>query len=867
MNQVRSGLQPRVRLTEARLERGLSQREVADYLGTTAVNVSRWERGITRPIPYFRQKLCTLFQRAAWELDLAYHEEAPPESAKGAVLARDNVLSQPGALYDPAIPSPSAFCLVGRDAELAQTRSRLRRAASASLVALNGLPGVGKTALAISLAHDPDVRAHFKDGILWAGLGPEPNIQGHLNRWGTLLGLAQAKMNSLQSIEAWAMALRMAIGSRSMLIIIDDAWAVEDALIFKLGGIHCAHLMTTRFPALAARVAGQGATLIKALNEDEGIALLRLLAPQVIAAEPERACELVEAVGGLPLALTLMGNYLRTQAVSGQSRRVAAALSQLSHASERLDLSELREPVECHPGLSSSTPISLRAIIALTDQHLPEQTRQALRAFSVFPARPNSFSEEAALAVAACPVETLDELTDSGLLEINSSGRLTLHQTIADYARQQRCDHGASQRLLAYIAAFVEAHRKDYELLAVESSNILAALDTASTHAYHAELIRVAVAFAPFLLARGLYAIAATHLQRAYDAALAAQNQRGLASALLYLGEMTWKRGDYDQAEQYLQKGLTHARKINDYERICALLANLGSIAWKSGDYKLAETYLQEGLTLARQLGNLERMCDVLQILGSVERMQASYAQAEIYLQEGLKLARQIGEKELTCPIILNLGAIAAEQGNYTRSEAYFQEGLLLARQLQHSEWISAFLNNLGDSASEQGDYDQAMHYFQEGLELARQIEHREWISFLLYNLGLTTRKQMNYALSAQYLQESLSLAYKIGIPQIACYSLYEQGNLYLDQHLPELAETDFREILAIIPIGGQDFIALAHYGLARVAEAQGRQEEARVLGEKSIIALESMGRREVQEVKSWLHSLQNFSIAATKSN
>jgi tetratricopeptide (TPR) repeat protein len=472
--------------------------------------------------------------------------------------------------------------------------------------------------------------------------------------------------------------------------------------------------MTTRFPALAARVAGQGATSIKALNEEKGIALLRLLAPRVVEAEPERACELVEAVGGLPLALTLMGNYLRAQSASGQPRRIAAALRQLSHASERLDLSELPEPVEHHPGLPGNAPVSLRTIIALTDQHLPEPIRHALHAFSVFPPRPNSFSEEAALAVAVCPVETLDALTDSGLLEINSSGRLTLHQTIADYARQQLCDNTAYRRLIAYTTVFVETHRKDYEQLEVESSSILAALEAASTYAYHTELIRVAVAFAPFLLARGLYATTETHLQRAYDAALARQDHYGLAGVLLYLGEMTWKRGDYDQAEQYLQTGLGYAREIDDHERICAILANLGSIGWKRGDYKLAETYLQKGLTLARDLGNQENMCKVLQILGSVERMQANYSRAEAYLQEGLKLAKDIGEKEITCPIILNLGAIAAEQGNYVRSEAYFQEGLLLARRLHHSEWISAFLNNLGDSASEQGRYDQAMLYFQE---------------------------------------------------------------------------------------------------------------------------------------------------------
>jgi transcriptional regulator with XRE-family HTH domain len=70
MSQTAAGQQPRLQLIEARLARHLSQRQIADELGTTHVNVSRWERGITKPNPYFRQKLCKLFGKTEAELDL-----------------------------------------------------------------------------------------------------------------------------------------------------------------------------------------------------------------------------------------------------------------------------------------------------------------------------------------------------------------------------------------------------------------------------------------------------------------------------------------------------------------------------------------------------------------------------------------------------------------------------------------------------------------------------------------------------------------------------------------------------------------------------------------------------------------------------
>ena len=65
---------PRQRLVAERIRRRWTQLEVADQLGTTPGNVSRWERGITSPGPYFRSKLCELFGSSATELELTWDE-------------------------------------------------------------------------------------------------------------------------------------------------------------------------------------------------------------------------------------------------------------------------------------------------------------------------------------------------------------------------------------------------------------------------------------------------------------------------------------------------------------------------------------------------------------------------------------------------------------------------------------------------------------------------------------------------------------------------------------------------------------------------------------------------------------------------
>jgi len=843
MQTPRSDPQPRVKLTKARTGRKWSQQEVAELIGTTHLNVSRWERGITRPGPYFRSKLCALFGKSPQELDLA--EPAAPFPT----------IAEP--VYDTAIPLQPATRLVGRDNELVQLKQRLFNGGSVALTALNGLPGVGKTALSIELAHDLDTRAHFRDGILWAALGPEPNIPGVLTRWGTLLGLSSTEISGLSDNDARAIAVSRAIGSRQMLLVIDDAWRVEDALALKIGGPNCAHLVTTRFPTIATAIASEGAIVIRELDEHEGMTLLRMLAPRVVDHEKQKAHDLVNAVGGLPLALTLMGKYLRVQAYSGQPRRIAAALERLSRAEERLQLHEALGPLDRHPSLPREQSLSLQSVFAVTDQQLDEQARAALYALSVFPSKPNSFSEEAALYVGACTVNTLDTLLDTGLLESSVSGRYTLHQTIADYARLHLDENNRPYaRLVTYFTGYVESHKKDYELLETESNIILAALETAYELGQWPDLVRCACAFAPFLLVRGIYAAAEDHLQRAYDAAMVLGDSYGITTTLLYMGEIAQKQGNYAQAETHLQEGLALARRTGDSERISALLNDLGWVTWRRGEYARAEVYLQEGLTLARNIGDRERISGLLEVLGSLVGSRGDYAKAEAYLQEGLALARQIGDRERICTMLINLGATAAERGNFAQAKVYYEEGLVLARRIGDREQVCLLLLNLGDAVGELGSFAQAETYYEEGLVLARQIEHREWICALLINLGLMTRRQGNFTQAERCFQESLTLAWQVGRPQMTAIVLYEYGILHLNQQQIEAGETGFREMLTIISKEDHDLLALAQYGLARVAAARGYFDEARRLGEASVTALEALGNRNAKEVRDWLNLL-----------
>src|SRR6516162_7688036 len=111
-------------------------------------------------------------------------------------------MSRNNSIYDPAIPPLPPFALIGREHELARMKQQLQGGSNAALT-LHGLPGVGKTSLAIALAHDPEIRASFADGILWVGVGPNPNLPSLLSRWASLVGISATQMAALREIDEW----------------------------------------------------------------------------------------------------------------------------------------------------------------------------------------------------------------------------------------------------------------------------------------------------------------------------------------------------------------------------------------------------------------------------------------------------------------------------------------------------------------------------------------------------------------------------------------------------------------------------------------------------------------------------------------
>jgi tetratricopeptide (TPR) repeat protein len=489
------------------------------------------------------------------------------------------------------VPPKPPHRLVGREDLLIELTSRL---IGSDRLALYGLPGVGKTALAIEVGYA--MKEHFEDGVLWASLGPTPDIGVQFRLWELAMGLHASEIRELPDMKSRASQLHSLIGDKQILMIIDDVWDEASARSFEIGGANCCYLFTTRSPRIAASLAGEFSISVPELDEDDSLSLLERFMPRSKQALKVRWLELVHAVGGLPQALVIVGGALRTVAYSDQPRRLADFLDRLADPAQLLALERSRSALDQQAGIPADEPISLQAVIALSDEALEPSAQSALRRLSLFPAKPSSFDEQAAIAVSGGTVKELDRLVDAGLLEASGGERYAIHRTIGVFARTRADATAPVGTMVDYFVTLTEENIDQFNTLNPDIQNILAALRLANENGLDAEFINGANALYPFLEANGLL-IEADHL---LTQAIAAAEDRTLT--LLNAGRAAQRLGKLEQAEQRFQAA---AKTKDDVAAVCAALLGLGATAYERGDQARAEDYYLEGLALAEEARQL----------------------------------------------------------------------------------------------------------------------------------------------------------------------------------------------------------------------------------------------------------------------
>ena len=292
---------------------------------------------------------------------------------------------------------------------------------SVAVCALSGLGGVGKTALAIHLAHF--VREEFSDGQLYVDLrggDPEPADPAPVLA-AFLRGLGISEGETAPGLEERAAAYRSALAGRRVLIVLDNARDAAQVRPLLPGAPGCAVIVTSR-PKLTG-LAGATFADLGVLDPGEAMNMFtRIVGEERLGMEHTAAIEVVTLCGYLPLAVRIAAARL----ASRPQWRIGSLAARLSD--ERRRLGEL-----------AVGDLAVRAAFELGYHQLSPAQADVFRRLSLLDSADVSVAAAAALLGQdeADNEETLESLVDAAMLESASPGRYRYHDLLRLYAREQ----------------------------------------------------------------------------------------------------------------------------------------------------------------------------------------------------------------------------------------------------------------------------------------------------------------------------------------------------------------------------------------------------------------------------------------------
>ncbi|MER8102092.1 BTAD domain-containing putative transcriptional regulator [Kitasatospora sp. NPDC094016] len=287
------------------------------------------------------------------------------------------------------------------------------------VTSLAGIGGVGKTTLAVHVAHR--VRGEFPDGQLYvdlrgAGTSPADPV-AVLGDFLHALGVT----DSPDSLEQRAALYRSLLASRRMLILLDNARDAEQIRPLIPGVSGSAVLATSR-----SRLAGiPGAQLfdVEELTPNEALALFSaIVGEQRVAAEPEAAMQVVTACGFLPLAVRIAAARLASRprwSVSDLARRLADQRRRL----DELQLGNLAVETTIGLGygqLSTDEARAFRLLALIDSPDIPLPAAAALLGSDEYTAE-----------------DLAEALVEANMLECFTPGRYRYHDLLRLYAQRQ----------------------------------------------------------------------------------------------------------------------------------------------------------------------------------------------------------------------------------------------------------------------------------------------------------------------------------------------------------------------------------------------------------------------------------------------
>lgn len=613
---------------------------------------------------------------------------------------------------------PSTHHFTGRADELARITAFLGDERDRTTCVLSGMAGAGKTALALRGAWD--AVESFPDGCLFLDIGghtpgaAEATAHDALGPLLRLLGVLGEQVPV--HFDARANLYRSRLRGKRFLLVFDNVRSAAQVEPLLPAEPRCRVVITSRnrLNALDDAVhltvdvlpAAETAVLFRAVGGDRAAAA----ADDVIGRIAERC-------GGLPLAI-----------------RIAAARFRSSPAWTAEDFEARLADETARLNVLDDGERSVAAAFSLSCQALPAEQLRLFGLLALHPGRDVEIRSIAALAsVGLAQARNLvDHLGDVHLVAHSAADRVTLHDLVREFARDQVLSgiaddeqDAAVRRLLDHSLLLTESsdeflapHRYRMPLtpthlpevsekftdresalawIDLEWTNLVGLCHLAAARGLHSHCWQLAFLMRDFFFLTKLWdPWIDTHLVAAASAR-AAGDRRALAMTLNNLGIAHVDRGGLAISVGYYEEALELFRELGDEHGVTNAVSNLAWAALYLGDHESALRDLGEALESYRRLNSVRNAAIALRGIALVETELGRYSDA---LEHAEQSREEFLALDLHLDVVMSVNCTAwthFQAGNHSAAVAHYEKAIALGEQCGSSYEVARALIGLGN--------------------------------------------------------------------------------------------------------------------------------------------------------------------------